>query len=251
MTNEFDGKTIIVTGAGSGIGEACAMQLAEAGGKVLVADMNIEGADRVVAAITAKGGVAKSHKIDVSDPAAVKAMVDLTVSTFGKLDGAINNAGIGGPLKPLADYEIDEWKHVLDVDLNSVFYCMKYEITAMLKTGGGAIVNMASILGTNGFAGAPAYVASKHALVGMTKNAGIEYSAQGIRVNAVGPGFIKTPLIDTALDAAAQEFLVSKHPIGRLGRADEVANLTLFLLSDKASFITGSYHLVDGAYAAQ
>jgi NAD(P)-dependent dehydrogenase (short-subunit alcohol dehydrogenase family) len=251
MTKQFEGKSIIVTGAGSGIGEACALQLAEAGGKVVVADMNIDGADRVVSAITAAGGQATAYKIDVSDPAAVSAMVDFTVATYGRLDGAVNNAGIGGPLKPLADYEIDEWKHVLDVDLNSVFYCMKYEITAMLKTGGGAIVNMSSILGSNGFAGAPAYVASKHALVGMTKNAGIEYSAHGIRVNAVGPGFIKTPLIDNALDAATQEFLVSKHPIGRLGRAEEVANLTLFLLSDKASFITGSYHLVDGAYAAQ
>ncbi|MFM2280137.1 MAG: hypothetical protein RLZZ444_2368 [Pseudomonadota bacterium] len=251
MTREFEGKVVIVTGAGSGIGEACAKQLAEAGAKVLAADMNVEGAERVVADIQAKGGEALPYKIDVSDPAAVGAMVAYAVTTYGKLDGAVNNAGIGGPLKPIADYEIDEWKHVIDVDLHSVFYCMKYEIQAMLKNGGGSIVNMSSILGTNGFAGAPAYVASKHALVGMTKNAGIEYSAHGVRVNAVGPAFIKTPLIDNALDDATQEFLVTKHPIGRLGRPEEVANLVLFLLSDKASFITGSYHLVDGAYAAQ
>jgi NAD(P)-dependent dehydrogenase (short-subunit alcohol dehydrogenase family) len=251
MTKEFEGKVVIVTGAGSGIGEACAVQIAEAGGKVMVADMNLDGAERVVAAIRAKSGDATALKIDVTDPAAVKAMVDFTVATYGRLDGAVNNAGIGGPLKPLADYELDEWKHVLDVDLNSVFYCMKYEITEMLKNGAGAIVNMSSILGTNGFANAPAYVASKHALVGMTKNAGIEYSARGIRVNAVGPGFIKTPLIDNALDDTMQNFLVGLHPIGRLGRPEEVAALVLFLLSDKASFITGSYHLVDGAYAAQ
>lgn len=251
MSNEFQGKTVLVTGAGSGIGEACAVQLAEAGANVIVADMNETEAERVVSAIRASSGAATAFKVDVSDPVAVKAMIDFSVATYGGLHGAVNNAGIGGPLKPLADYGIEEWKHVLDVDLNSVFYCMKYEIPEMLKAGGGAIVNMSSILGTNGFANAPAYVASKHAMVGMSKNAGIEYSAQGIRVNAVGPGFIKTPLIDNSLDAATQEFLVGKHPIGRLGRPEEVANLVLFLLSDKASFITGSYHLVDGAYAAQ
>lgn len=251
MSNEFQGKTVLVTGAGSGIGEACAVQLAEAGANVIVADINEAEAERVASAIRASSGAATAFKVDVSDPVAVKAMIDFSVATYGGLNGAVNNAGIGGPLKPLADYEIEEWKHVLDVDLNSVFYCMKYEIPEMLKAGGGAIVNMSSILGTNGFANAPAYVASKHAMVGMTKNAGIEYSAQGIRVNAVGPGFIKTPLIDNSLDAATQEFLVGKHPIGRLGRPEEVANLVLFLLSDKASFITGSYHLVDGAYAAQ
>lgn len=251
MSKEFEGKVSLVTGAGSGIGEACALQLAEAGSKVVVADMNMAGARRVADLIAAKGGNAAAFEMDVSDAGAVKAMVEFAVASYGGLDCAVNNAGIGGPMKPLADYEIEEWKHVLDVDLNSVFYCMKYQIPAMLARGGGSIVNMSSILGTNGFANAPAYVASKHALVGMTKNAGIEYSAQGVRVNAVGPAFIKTPLIDNALDAETQDFLVSKHPIGRLGRPEEVAALVVFLLSDNASFITGSYHLVDGAYAAQ
>ncbi|WP_041375460.1 SDR family NAD(P)-dependent oxidoreductase [Polymorphum gilvum] len=251
MTKEFDGKTVIVTGAGSGIGAACAEQLAAAGARTVVADLNLSGAEAVVARIEAAGGMARAYAIDVSDPESVKAMVDFTLSSFGRLDGAVNNAGIGGPLKPLADYGLDEWKQVLDVNLNSVFYCMKYQIAAMLQTGGGAIVNMSSILGTNGFANASAYVATKHALVGMTKSAALEYSAKGIRVNAVGPGFIRTPLVENAMDEATLTGLAGLHPIGRLGASHEVANLTLFLLSDQASFITGSYHLVDGGYAAQ
>ncbi|MHB0951176.1 MAG: SDR family NAD(P)-dependent oxidoreductase [Allorhizobium sp.] len=251
MTKEFEGKVALVTGAGSGIGAACASQLAEQGAKVVAADMNLDGAQKVVDAIKAAGGTASVFKIDVSDPEAVKAMIDFTVKTYGALDCAINNAGIGGPLKPIAEYEIDEWKHVIDVNQNSVFYCMKYEIEAMLQKGKGSIVNMSSILGTNGIGAAPAYVSAKHALVGMTKSAAIAYSALGVRVNAVGPGYIRTPLVENSLDAESIAGLVGLHPIGRLGTSEEVANLTLFLLSDRASFITGSYHLVDGGYAAQ
>ncbi|MGV3551081.1 SDR family NAD(P)-dependent oxidoreductase [Rhizobium sp.] len=251
MSKEFNGKVIIVTGGGSGIGAATARALAAEGAKVIVADMNGDHARALASDIKGKGGEATAHVADVSDPTAVEAMVAFAVSTYGKLDGAVNNAGIGGPQKPIADYGIEEWRKVIDVDLNSVFYCLKYEIAAMEKTGGGAIVNVASILGTNGFANSSAYVTSKHGVVGLTKNAGIEYSAKGIRVNAVGPGFINTPLVNSSLDAEKQAFLVDKHPIGRLGESDEVANLIVFLLSDKASFITGSYHLVDGAYAAQ
>ncbi|GEO83569.1 MULTISPECIES: SDR family NAD(P)-dependent oxidoreductase [Alphaproteobacteria] len=251
MTKEFAGKVALVTGGGSGIGAACARQLADEGAKVVVADMHLEGAQQVVETIKAAGGEAASYQIDVSDPVAVAAMVDFTVTTFGGLDCAVNNAGIGGPLKPIAEYEIDEWRHVIDVNQNSVFYCMKYELQAMLPNGKGSIVNMSSILGTNGIAAAPAYVSAKHALVGMTKSAAIAYSAQGVRINAVAPGYIHTPLVENSLDEESLKALVGLHPIGRLGRADEVANLTLFLLSDRASFITGSYHLVDGAYAAQ
>lgn len=251
MTQEFSDKVVIITGAGSGIGEACAHDLAALGATIVAADLHKDAVERVAAVIQADGGKAAAFAVDVADPAQVRGMVDFAVASFGSLYGAVNNAGIGGPLKPIADYEIDEWRHVLDVDLHSVFYCMKYEIPAMLAAGGGAIVNMSSILGTNGFANSPAYVASKHALVGMTKNAGIEYSAKGIRVNAVGPGFIKTPMVEESLDAATLDYLVSRHPIGRLGEPKEVAALVTFLLSPRASFITGSYHLVDGAYAAQ
>lgn len=251
MTRDFDGKTVIVTGAGSGIGKACATELAGRGANVIVADLNREHADAVAGQIVANAGKAAAFALDVGAPDAVKAMVDFAVSTYGGLHGAINNAGIGGPLKPLADYEPDEWKMVLDVNLNGVFYCMKYEIPAMLESGGGSIVNMSSILGTNGFSGASAYVATKHALVGMTKTAAIEYSAKGVRINAVGPGFIRTPLVEGSLDEDALAGIAALHPIGRLGAPEEVAALTLFLLSDRASFITGSYHLVDGAYAAQ
>ncbi|MFN7010335.1 MAG: SDR family NAD(P)-dependent oxidoreductase [Allorhizobium sp.] len=251
MTKDFAGKTVIVTGAGSGIGKACAVELSERGASTVVADLNKEHADAVVEQILADGGKAAAFALDVGDAAAVKAMVDFAVKTFGGLHGAVNNAGIGGPLKPIGDYEIDEWRMVLDVNLNGVFYCMKYELAAMLESGGGSIVNMSSILGTNGFAAASAYVASKHALVGMTKTAAIEYSAKGIRVNAVAPGFIRTPMVEEGLGEEALAGIAALHPIGRLGTPQEVAALTLFLLSDRASFITGSYHLVDGAYAAQ
>ena len=163
----------------------------------------------------------------------------------------MNNAGIGGPAALIADYPLDGWKKVLDVNLNSVFYGLKYEIPAIIASGGGAIVNMASILGSVGFAQSSAYVTAKHGLVGLTKNAALEYAKQGVRVTAVGPGFIDTPLLSKNLDAPTLEFITTLHPVGRLGTADEVAALTCFLLSKEASFITGSYHLVDGGYVAQ
>lgn len=251
MGTEYQGKVALVTGAGSGIGAAIARELAEGGASVVVADMNIEGARAVAGDIEAKGGKASAHAADVSDAAAVEAMVAFAESAYGGLDWAVNNAGIGGEANAIGDYSLEGWRKVISVNLDSVFYSTKYEIAAMLRRGGGSIVNMSSILGTNGFATAGAYVAAKHGVVGLTKTAALEYSARGIRINAVGPGFIKTPLIDGALDEATQQFLVTRHPIGRLGEAGEVAALTVFLLSDRASFITGSYHLVDGAYSAQ
>lgn len=251
MTRDLDGKVAFVTGGASGIGEAVARQLAGRGAKVVVADLKLEAGQKVVDAITAAGGTAAAVAVDVGQPEQVEKAIQFTVDAYGALHLAVNNAGIGGVAKPTADYTVEEWRKVVEIDLNSVFYSSKYEIPAMLKSGGGAIVNMASILGTNGFASAPAYVSSKHGVVGLTKATAIDYAKQGIRVNAVGPGFIRTPLLGSAMSDAALVGLEALHPMGRLGTADEVAALTLFLLSDAASFITGSYHLVDGGYAAQ
>lgn len=250
MQISFSGQTALVTGAGSGIGAAIAVSLAEAGARVIVADLNLAHAEAVAAQITAVGWLAHAAGGDVSDPEVVKSLVAFAVEKGGALTLLVNNAGIGGPQALLGDYPLDGWKQVIDINLNAVFYGMRYGIPEMLKAGGGAIVNMASVLGSVGFASSSAYAAAKHAVVGMTQTAALEYSAKGIRTNAVGPGFIDTPLL-TALPAAAKAGLAALHPIGRLGTSQEVANLVLFLLSDKARFISGSYHLVDGGYTAQ
>jgi NAD(P)-dependent dehydrogenase (short-subunit alcohol dehydrogenase family) len=245
--DESAGKVAIVTGAGSGIGEACATLLARRGAKVLVADVRAAPAEAVAAAI---GDAARPHVVDVTDPAACEAMVAAAVETFGRLDVAVNNAGIGGPQAPTGEYPLDGWAAVIAVNLSGVFYCMRAEISAMLAGGGGSIVNMASILGSVGFAQSVAYVSAKHGVVGMTKTAAVEYARQGLRVNAVGPGFIETPL----LAAASPEIVAGVaglHPLGRLGRSEEVAELVAFLASDRASNTTGAYYVTDGGYTAQ
>lgn len=246
MTYDFDGKTAIVTGGGSGIGKAICEHLARDGAFVIVADLDMDRAEAVAKEI---GG--KAFQVDTAKPDQVAAMVDLAKDQGGALHYLVNNAGIGGPAELVGNYPLDGWQKVIDVNLNGVFYGMRYGLPAIAAAGGGAIVNMASILGSVGFATASAYVAAKHAVVGMTKVAAMEYAAQNIRVNAVGPGFIRTPLVESALDADTLEMLEGKHASGRLGTAAEVAALTCFLLSDGASFITGSYHLVDGGYTAQ
>lgn len=250
MDNQFAGKTAIVTGGGSGIGKAVAVALAEEGANVLVNDIKLDVAQAVVDEITAAGGKAIALAGDVSKADDVKASVDAAVAEFGALHLAFNNAGIGGPLGPIADIDIDGYLSVIGVNLNSVFYGMHYQIPKMLEAGGGAIVNTSSILGVVGDPNAVPYVAAKHGVAGMTKAAALGYADKGIRVNSVHPGYIDTPLLGN-LPKDAYDALVGKHPIGRLGTSEEVAELVLFLLSDKASFITGSQHLVDGGYTAQ
>jgi NAD(P)-dependent dehydrogenase (short-subunit alcohol dehydrogenase family) len=246
------GKVALVTGGASGIGQATAQLFASHGAKVVVSDLDEVNGEATVNAIRQQGGEAVFLKTDVSDPAACEALVAAAVKTFGSLDIAFNNAGIGGESNPVGEMSIDGWKKIIAVNLDSVFYCMKYEIQQMLKQGKGAIVNMSSILGQVGFANSAGYVAAKHGVVGLTQNAAVEYSSKGIRVNAVGPGFIDTPLLTHAgLDSATRQYLASQHAIGRMGTSGEVAELVIWLSSDKAGFVTGSYYAVDGGYLAR
>jgi NAD(P)-dependent dehydrogenase (short-subunit alcohol dehydrogenase family) len=251
VLQDFVGKVALVTGAGSGIGEAIAVALAARGAQVVVSDIKADNAERVVGSISTAGGTASANVADVTDPAAVEVMVQFAVSTYGGLDVAVNNAGIGGPLAPTGEYSIEGWRKVIDINLNGVFYGMRYEIPAMLARGGGVIINMASILGAVGTAISPAYVAAKHGVVGLTKAAALEYATQNIRINSVGPGYIETPLVTGSLDEATLQTLKSMHAMQRLGTSEEVAALVVFLASDAASFITGSYHVVDGGYTAR
>ncbi|MEI4264094.1 SDR family NAD(P)-dependent oxidoreductase [Roseovarius sp. D0-M9] len=247
---DFSGKTAIVTGAASGIGEAIAKELSACGAYVIVSDLHDNDCAKTVADIQNDGGKAAGFAADVADAEAMEALVSFAEKETGALHLAVNNAGIGGAQATVSEYPLDAWRQVIDINLNGVFYGMRYQIPAMERAGGGAIVNMASILGSVGFANSSAYVASKHALLGLTKTAAIEYATKKIRINAVGPAFIQTPLLTENLDQEMLDGLAGLHPMGRTGTASEVSALTCFLLSDRASFVTGSYHLVDGGYTA-
>lgn len=247
----LENKVAIVTGSGSGIGRAIALLYAAEGAKVVVSDIDEKAGNDAVSEIKQTGGEAIFVKADTSNPEDGKRLVDETVKTFGGLHVAVNNAGIGGPLKQTGEYPVDGWDKVIAINLSGVFYGLRYQIPAILKSGGGSIINVASILGKAGTKGSPAYVAAKHGVVGLTKAAALEYADQHIRINAIGPGYIVTPLLTKSLDDDALKALVGLHPIGRLGTTEEVAELALWLNSDKASFVTGAYYNIDGGYLAQ
>ncbi|SFU53640.1 NAD(P)-dependent dehydrogenase, short-chain alcohol dehydrogenase family [Pustulibacterium marinum] len=244
-------KVAIVTGAGSGIGKSTALLFAENGAKVVVTDINEENGNKVVEEIKATGGEAIFVKADTSKVEDSETTVNKAIESFGKLDVAVNNAGIGGPTQAVGEYDIDAWNKVININLNGVFYGLRYQIPAMVKNGGGSIINVASILGAVGFANSSAYVAAKHGVVGLTKNAGLEYATKGVRVNAVGPAFIETPLVKSSLSDEAYNALANMHAMERLGQPKEVAELFLWLASDKASFATGAYYPIDGGYLAK
>ncbi|MGY5850024.1 SDR family NAD(P)-dependent oxidoreductase [Salegentibacter sp. F14] len=246
---ELKEKVALITGAASGIGKSTALLFTQNGASVMLTDINEEKGIALTEKIKDMGGRAAFVKADTSVPEESQKSVEQVLSHFGKLDIAVNNAGIGGDQLPVGEYGIDAWDKVIGVNLSGVFYGMRYQIPAMLENGKGSIINVASILGSVGFANSAAYVAAKHGVLGLTKTAALEYSAKGIRVNSVGPAFIKTPLLD-GLDKDMLEQLVNAHPIGRLGEPEEVAEILMWLASERSSFATGAYYPIDGGYLA-
>lgn len=249
----MDNKIALVTGAGSGIGRATALVFAREGAKVVVSDIVVEGGQETVQQIEAAGGEAIFVKADVSQAADVETLVAKTVETYGRLDCAFNNAGIEGSVKPTIDCTEEEFDRTIAVNLTGVWLCMKYEIQQMLSQGGGTIVNTASAAGLVGFPGLPDYVASKHGVVGLTKTAALEYAKSGIRVNAVCPGVIQTPMVERGaqLSPGFDELAVSMEPVGRFGQPAEIGEAVVWLCSDAASFVTGIPMQVDGGLVAQ
>lgn len=254
MAGLLEGKVGIVTGAGSGIGRATALAMAREGAKVVVSDVADAHGEETVAMIRTAGGSAAFVHADVANQVDVEAMVKFAVDTYGGLHLAVNNAGIGGPAGLTGEYPVDGWDKVIAINLTGVFLSLRAELPAMVAAGGGAVVNISSILGFVGFAQSCAYVAAKHGVIGLTQNAALEYATQGVRVNSVHPGFIDTPLVDASgieRDSDLWNFIASKHAMNRWGKAEEVAETILWLLTDKASFVTGSQYVVDGGYLAQ
>jgi NAD(P)-dependent dehydrogenase (short-subunit alcohol dehydrogenase family) len=253
MSGCVEGKVALITGGASGIGRATALTFAREGAKLVIADMNADGGHQTVHMITEQGGEAIFVKTDVSKAVEVQALIAQAVATYGRLDCAHNNAGVSSPVRAsIADYPEEDWHRVIAINLTGVWLCMKYEIPQMLQQGGGTIVNTASIMGLVATGFNPAYVASKHGVVGLTKTAALEYAQQGIRVNCVCPGVIQTPMTERGLRHPERRArIMASEPMGRVGTPEEVAEAVVWLCSDAASFVTGHTMTVDGGYVAQ
>lgn len=247
---DFKGRVVMVTGGGSGIGEITCEILAAGGAKVAVVDFDLTAAERVASRIQSQAGVSVAIQADVTQAEAVNQAVQQVVRLWGSLHMAVNNAGIPSPRAAVADTDLAIWSRVLDVNLTGMFYCLRSEIPAILDSGGGAIVNLSSILGLNGMAGRAAYVAAKHGVVGLTKSAALDYAQTGLRINAVAPGYVDTPLLKERT-ADERQSIAQMHPMGKMAEPQEIAEVITFLLSPRASFITGQTYLVDGGYSAR
>lgn len=248
---QLENKVAIVTGAGSGIGMETAILFAQEGAKVTISDINEEAGRKVVDAIKSNGGDAIFVKANSASAEDNRKLVEETVQAFGALHISVNNAGVGSDFAKVSDVKIEDWQRVIDINLTGVFYGMKYQIPEMVKANGGSVINIASILGQAGFEGSSAYAASKHGVVGLSKTGALDHAADHVRVNAIGPGFIYTGLVnEETMGKEAIQALEEKHAMKRLGEGKEVAALCLFLASDASSFVTGAYYPVDGGYLA-
>ena len=248
QSDEFAGKVAFITGAGSGIGRATALAFADRGAAVSIADVSAEASRDVADEIVHAGGQALGLSCDVTSSTDVQTALQQTVEAFGRLDFAFNNAGIEQPPTPLADITEDQWQRVLDIDLRGVFLCMKYEIPLVLAAGGGAIINTSSGAGVKGFAGGGAYGAAKHGVIGLTRCAALDYAAANVRINAICPGIIETPMMDRFSGGTPEgrERVIGQEPVGRMGRPEEIASAVMWLCSDNAAFTVGHALVVDG-----
>lgn len=248
MNKRFEGKVAFVTGAGSGIGRAAALAFAREGANVVVADISDKGNQETARMVEELGARSLAVRCNVTQAGDIQAALDKTIDAFGRLDFAFNNAGIEYAIKPAADVDEEEWKRIIDIDLSGIFLCMKYEIPLILKQGGGAIVNTSSGAGVRGFKGGAAYCAAKHGIIGLTRAAALDYAASNIRINAVCPGIINTPMMDRFSGGTSEgrQAVIAQEPVGRMGTPEEIGAAVIWLCSDAAAFVIGHALVVDG-----